>query len=144
MTFQEYSITIIENSKFVELSKGDGHMSYDIRLCDPITNETIEFAHRHFLTGGTYAIGGIHEAWLNITYNYSPHFYRLIDGDKGIRAIYGMTGAQSIKVLGDAVTKLGDNVCSNYWEPTEGNAKAALLKLIALAEMRPDGIWDGD
>ena len=39
---------------------------------------------------------------------------------------------------------LGDDVSSNYWEPTEGNAKAALLKLIALAEMRPDGIWDGD
>ncbi|MCL2427438.1 MAG: hypothetical protein FWD05_14020 [Oscillospiraceae bacterium] len=55
-----------------------------------------------------------------------------------------MTGAKSIKVLDEAVQKLGDDVCSDYWEPTEGNAKAALLKLIALAEMRPDGIWDGD
>lgn len=68
----------------------------------------------------------------------------MIDKDKGIRAIYGMTGAKSIKVLDEAVQKLGDDVCSDYWEPTEGNAKAALLKLIALAEMRPDGIWDGD
>jgi len=119
-------------------------MSYDIRLCDPITNKTIEFENRHYLTGGTYEVGGSHEAWLNVTYNYSPHFYRLIDVENGIRAIYGMTGAQSIKILNEAVSKLGDDVCSNYWEPTEGNAKAALLKLIALAEMRPDGIWNGD
>jgi len=119
-------------------------MSYYIRLCDPITKETIEFAHRHYLTGGTYVVGGTHEAWLNITYNYSPHYYRLIDEDNGIRAIYGMTGAQSIIVLSNAVQRLGDDICSNYWEPTEGNAKSALLKLIALAEMRPDGIWDGD
>ena len=119
-------------------------MSYDIRLCDPITNKTIEFEHRHHLTGGIYEVGGSHEAWLNLTYKYSPHFYRLIDENKGICAIYGMTGAQSIKILADAVKKLADDVCSNYWEPTEGNAKAALLKLIALAEMRPDGIWNGD
>ena len=119
-------------------------MSYDIKLCDPITKKVIEFANNHYLTGGTYAIGGTNEAWLNITYNYSPHFYRLIDEEKGIRAIYGMTGAQSIKILNEAVSKLGDDTCSNYWEPTEGNAKTALLKLIALAEMRPDGIWDGD
>ena len=119
-------------------------MSYDIRLCDPIANKTIEFAHRHYLTGGTYAVGGTHEAWLNVTYNYSPHFYRLINEENGIRAIYGTTGAQSIKILSEAVSKLGDDVCSNYWEPTEGNAKTALLKLIALAEMRPDGIWNGD
>ena len=119
-------------------------MSYDIRLCDPVTKETIEFKNRHYLTGGTYQVGGTYEAWLNVTYNYAPHFYRLIDEEKGIRAIYGMTGAQSIKILNEAVLKLGDDECSNYWEPTEGNAKAALLKLIALAEMRPDGIWDGD
>ncbi|MCL2366531.1 MAG: hypothetical protein FWC75_05715 [Oscillospiraceae bacterium] len=119
-------------------------MSYDIRLCDPITKKTIEFPHRHHLTGGTYELGGTHEAWLNITYNYSPHFYRLIDEDEGIRAIYGMTGAESIKILKEAVISLGDDVCSDYWEPTEGNAKAALLKLIALAEMRPDGVWSGD
>lgn len=119
-------------------------MSYDIKLCDPISGDTIEFSRPHFLTGGTYAIGGTTEAWLNITYNYSPHFYRLIDKENGIRAIYGMTGAESIPLLQKAASELADDVCSNYWEPTEGNAKSALLKLIALAEMRPDGVWNGD
>ena len=36
------------------------------------------------------------------------------------------------------------NVSNNYWEPTEGNVKVALLQLLELAKMRPDGIWDGD
>lgn len=30
------------------------------------------------------------------------------------------------------------------WEPTEGNAKRALLQLLAMARMRPDGVWNGD
>lgn len=32
----------------------------------------------------------------------------------------------------------------NYWDATEGNAKRALLQLVALAKLRPDGVWDGD
>ena len=95
------------------------------------------------MRGGTYAIGGTRDAWLNVTYNYANHYYRTM-GDKGIRAIYGMTGAESIPVLEDAISKLGDDVSSDYWEDTEGNAKKALCQLLALAKMRPDGIWDGD
>jgi hypothetical protein len=65
-------------------------------------------------------------------------------GEKGIRTIYGMTGAQSIPILRGAAAMLADDVAKNYWEPTEGNAKRALLQLVALAEMRPDGVWNGD
>ena len=32
----------------------------------------------------------------------------------------------------------------NYWKVTAANAIRPLYKLIALAKMRPDGIWDGD
>lgn len=32
----------------------------------------------------------------------------------------------------------------DYWEPTAGNAIKPLYKLIAIAELRPDGVWDGD
>ena len=32
----------------------------------------------------------------------------------------------------------------NYWKATAANAIHPLYKLIALAKMRPDGIWDGD
>lgn len=63
---------------------------------------------------------------------------------KGIRTIYGMSGAESIPILENAINQLGDDASPDYWEPTEGNAKRALLQLLAMAKMRPDGIWDGD
>jgi hypothetical protein len=118
-------------------------MSYDIRLYDPVTGEALELDAPHHMKGGTFAVGGTTEAHLNITYNYSPHYYRTM-GEKGISTIYGMTGAQSIPVLRDAAAMLADDVAKNYWEPTEGNAKRALFQLVALAEMRPDGVWNGD
>ena len=65
-------------------------------------------------------------------------------GEKGIRTIYGMAGAESIPVIKAAMAQLKDDVSDNYWEPTEGNAKKALAQLLAFAQMRPDGIWDGD
>ena len=118
-------------------------MSYDISLVDPVTRETLEVESPHHIRGGTYAVGGTSEAWLNITWNYSKFYYRVF-GEKGIRTIYGMTGAESIPVLKAAMNKLGDDVDPDYWEPTEGNAKRALAGLLALAQLRPDGIWDGD
>ena len=120
-------------------------MSYDISLKDPVTKETITIDEPHFMAGGTYQVGGTKELWLNITYNYGQ-FYRRDDvlGPEGIRAIYGMTGAQSIPILEKAAAALGDDVNTDYWEATEGNAKKPLLQLLAMARMRPDGVWDGD
>lgn len=118
-------------------------MSYDISLNEPISGETIKLETAHFVRGGTYAIGGTQEAWLNITYNYAKHYYRVF-GEKGIRTIYGMTGAESIPIIKAAMAQLGDDVSADYWEDTEGNAKKALAGLLAFAQMRPDGVWDGD
>lgn len=118
-------------------------MSYDIYLNEPDSDAVIEFDEPHFAAGGTYAQGGIAEAWLNVTYNYSKHYYRTM-GDKGIRTIYGMSGKESIPVLSEAIGQLGDEIDPDYWKSTEGNAKRALLQLLQMAETRPDGVWDGD
>lgn len=118
-------------------------MSYDIDLCDPVTNKIIELDHIHDIRGGTYAMGGTTETSLNITYNYGKHYYRVM-GENGIRTIYGMTGAESIPLLKEAISKLGDDVDPDYWKDTEGNAKRTLCGLLAFAQMRPDGIWKGD
>jgi len=118
-------------------------MSYDIRLCDPISNETILLDAPHLLRCGNYVLGGTTEAWLNITYNYSKHYYRVF-GEKGIRTIYGMTGAESIPIIKAAMEQLADDVSANYWDGTEGNAKKALAGLLAFAYLRTDGIWEGD
>lgn len=118
-------------------------MSYNISLCESITGCIIGLDAPHQMRGGTFVVGGTTEASLNVTYNYAEYFCQVL-GDKGIRTIYGMTGAQSLPVLRDAAAKLGNDVVDDYWEPTEGNAKRALLQLAALAEMRPDGVWEGD
>lgn len=123
-------------------------MSYDIKLHDPVTKEPIELEAKHFMRGGTYAIDGTSEAWLNITYNYSKFYYE-VEPEKGIRSIYGMTGAESIPVLQnmiDQITKKYPNAetSKNYWNATPGNAIKPLHQLIAMAKMRPDGVWDGD
>lgn len=120
-------------------------MSYDISLKDPVTQETIELSNPHLMCGGTYVLGGTTELWLNVTYNYGRIFRRPeVLGEEGIRTIYGMTGAESIPVLQKAIANLGDDTDPDYWKPTDGNAKRPLCQLLAMAQMRPDGIWDGD
>lgn len=139
-------------------------MSYDIYLEDPVTGEMLELAAPHHMRGGTYAVGGTTNARLNVTYNYAPLFSRVFEpldkprpsapewmhnlGDGkpvlGVRTIYGLTGAESLPVLDRAIAALGNDVDADYWKPTEGNAKRALVQLRALAFLRPDGVWTGD
>lgn len=119
-------------------------MSYDLYLLDPVTREQLETDEKHLIVGGTYAIDGTEKLWLNITYNYSEHFAKAFGHKDGVRTIYGMQAADSIPVLESAISKLGDDVSDDYWEATEGNAKRSLYGLLALAKLRPDGIWDGD
>lgn len=154
-------------------------MSYDIGLHCPVSGKELETFSPHEMHGGTYQVVPAdlsdRSKWrpssrrlhLNITYNYSTHYYRVFpgvalmneaqakQGDRrlseadglhhlGIRTIYGLTGALSIPILEDAISKLGDDVSDDYWAPTEGNAKTALTQLLAMAQLRPDGVWGGD
>lgn len=115
-------------------------MSYDCTLVDPVTRKPLETATKHEITGGTYAVGGTQELWLNITFNYSKHITRLLAG--GIPGLDGKSGAESIPLLQKAISQLSDEVSDDYWEATEGNAKKALYGLLALAQLRPDGVWE--
>ena len=120
-------------------------MSYDIRLKDRVTGKTLALDFPHQIRGGCYAVGGTNEAWLNVTYNYADIFYRDdVLGKDGIRSIYGKSGAESIPMLQKAISVLKDDATNDYWEATEGNAKKALYGLLAFAQLRPDGVWDGD
>ena len=118
-------------------------MSYDIHLKDPATGEVIEFDEKHSITGGTYAIGGTSEAWLNITWNYSKFYYENIDKERGIRSLYGKTGAEAMPILEAVIAKLGTERADDYWAETPGNAGAALADLLALCKMAPHGIIEG-
>lgn len=119
-------------------------MSYDIHLLDPVTKEPIQLDSPHQMKGGTFALGGTTEAHINITYNYWGILSKVLDSEKGIRSIYGKSASETIPLLKKAITQLQDDVDDDYWKPTEGNVKQALYQLLALANLRPDGIWDGD
>lgn len=125
-------------------------MSYDISIKNKKTKETIVFPVKHTIAGGTYAVGGTDEAWLNITYNYAKFFYNTF-GDKGIRSLYGKDIAKTIPRIEKAIAALGnEKPVEDYWADTAGNAKAALINLKHLAELAllyfPDVemVWDGD
>ena len=129
-------------------TQGDYLMSYDIRLVEPVSGNTIEFDNKHEIKGGTYAIGGTTEAWLNITYNYGK-FYREVYPKEGIRCVYGKSGAESIPMLEHMIKTLQlsypeASTSSDYWDSCPGNALVPLHQLIAMAKFRPDGIWEGD
>ena len=140
-------------------------MSYDIYLRARVTKATVQFDTPHQMAGGTYAVGGTTEAWLNITYNYAQWYYK--DGvfpnngedNSGIRSIYGLSGADSIPVLEHAIKTLESMTedlseeeiqeyknrgAAGYWMPTRENAIKPLYQLLAMAKMRPDAVWDGD
>lgn len=119
-------------------------MSYDCTLVDPVTKEPLHSDSTHFITGGTYAVGGTTELWVNITFNYAQHFCKAFGTKEHIKGFDGKLAVDTIPLLQTAISKLGDDVSTDYWEATEGNAKKALYKLLALAKMRPDGMWEID
>ena len=134
-------------------------MSYDISLRDPVTKETIRFENPHFMRGGMYAIYGTTEAWLNVTYNYSIWYCKddVFPDNIGIRILDNMSAVDSISILENAISTINnipqdlsneeievykeENV-DGYWLPTKVNAVRPLYQLLAMAKLRPDGIWE--
>lgn len=119
-------------------------MSYDISIVDRKTKQEIEVERPIDLRGGTYAVGGTTRLWLNITYNYAPFFRKVFSehGPNGIHCIEGQKVEDTIPWIEKAIEQLGDDVDSNYWAPTEGNAKKSLINLLKLAKMCPEGEWE--
>ena len=92
----------------------------------------------HDIAGGTYAIGGTASAWLYVTYNYAPIFFRVI-GEGGIRSLHGMEIRKSTPILNRAIAALGDaEPDADYWKATDGNARKALVGLRRLSGLALD------
>jgi hypothetical protein len=133
-------------------------LSFDISLVDPVTKETLLLDSPHMMQGGTYAVNGTDEAWLNVTYNYAVWYCKdgVFENKGGIRSINGTSGAESIPILQKAIEALSSaddswaeekikgaeaHGITGYWLPTRENAMKPLYQLIALARARPDGVW---
>lgn len=99
------------------------------------TEEGQPIAVPNFEEGGTYAVGGSTEAALNVTYNYSVHFYKHIDKDEGLRWLNGKLASEALPRLAVAANALGVKRDKDYWQATEGNAGWTLAILAGWAAM---------
>ncbi len=109
-------------------------MSYDVELQDAL-GSVLEMPEP-FTDGGTHVMGGTTLCELNVTYNYAEVFGSLM------RDLDGKTVTETIGKL-TAFVEQWPNVrpYRDYWAPTPGNAKAAVLRLISFADAHPDGVW---
>lgn len=115
-------------------------MSYDVKMVNEKGNLLVVPRHTE---GGTYMVGGTNLTELNITYNYAPHFCKVL-GELGIRSLYGKKGREVQPLLRKAVKKLGTERDGDYWKSTPGNAGHALNILLQWAILHPYGIFQGD
>jgi len=104
-------------------------------------DEVCEIMPRH-CDGGTFVLGGTNQAELNITYNYSPFYYKYFDKKEGLKFLDSKKAKDCIKKLEEAISKLGIKRDDNYWKATEGNAGYALSILLSWAKQHPDAIFE--
>ena len=91
---------------------------------------------------------GFCEAWLNITFNYGGIFarhglsiIRREEPGQHLDILEGKTAAECVRILTSVIPTMGNETAPDYWEPTEGNAKKALVSLLAIAvAVPPDAI----
>lgn len=118
-------------------------MSYDLYVVDS-DGQTMSSDTPHSLCGGTFAVGGTTELWLNMTYNY-VHILRRVLGEDGIRTLDEMSTIESIPLLERAIGMLEQSedidMDVDYWQPSDSNVRRALLDVLALAKLGANGTW---
>ena len=93
----------------------------------------------HHSEGGTYALGGISEAEINVTYNYSGDFHDALG--MSFRDLQGKKAKDVIEILQMGAEKLGTKQDADYWARTPGNAGHVLAILATWAEQNPEAIF---
>jgi hypothetical protein len=83
--------------------------------------------------GGTYAVGGINEAELNVTYNYSKHY--------SVKNLDGRVAKDTVEEIEAKINEFGVGRDPDYWNPTKGNVGYMLSILLKWAKQNPDAIW---
>lgn len=114
-------------------------MGYDCYLVDK-NKKVITLDEIFDRSGGIYAIGGSKEAWLYITYNYSPIFQKVLGFS--LSDLDGKCVKDTLEDLENAIGLLSeDDKTDNYWDSTEYNVKKALQDLSYLGKHKPDAFW---
>lgn len=119
-------------------------MSYSIEIVDSKGN-VLELPkdQTHHIKGAIYVAEGSRSATIHITYNYADYFQQVF-GPEGIRTLYGEKVSETLEEILNAVLQLSGCPSHDYWEKTEGNARKALIDLLNLGLLFPEGYWSGD
>lgn len=118
-------------------------MGYSIRVVSARTKKEVDVSY--LKERGIVEFG--------ITFNYAKWYYGIWPGktpdkkdeatpfgqmfagnDRGLRSLYGLPMEKVILKLKEGINRLHGLGCSDYFKPTEGNARAALLELLAICE----------
>ncbi len=105
--------------------------------------QKVHLAQKHYITGGMFAVGGTDDPWLHVTFNYAEAFCKFLGGD-GINDFHDRPVRETLPKLIEAVSNMHGEPDDDYWKPTEGNARAALMNMIQLACLSPEtlnGYW---
>lgn len=105
-------------------------MSYDISLIDEKDHSVKVENHSE---GGTYVVGGITEADLNVTYNYAVHFT--------FRDLHEKKAKDVIPMMEAAIIQLGVLRAKDYWDSTPGNTGYAVSILLGWAKQYPEATF---
>ncbi len=111
-------------------------MSYWVYLEDADSGESVP-APNH-TEGGTYAVGGVAKAELNVTWNYSEQYSRF---GFSLKHLNGLKASEATIRLTAMVAALGTETGDDYWEPTPGNAGKALAILLGWARANPEAVF---
>ena len=112
-------------------------MSYDITIVDK-QGDAAQFPARTLPHGSKYRLirskaegDQPADVAISITYNYSGAYY-YVWPEAGIRVLDEMPILEAMPKLESAVWALGTQRSDDYWEPTDGNAGAALNDVLTL------------
>lgn len=109
-------------------------MGYSMRY--EIDDEVVVLDRPHGIIGSTYAPGDC-DAYMAITSNYAPFFAI------SIPELHGKTAGEVADIVFPLCQEMSGERSPDYWEATEGNARAALVDLLHLSLLVPaDAVLD--
>lgn len=116
-------------------------MSYSVSIINPDTGAILEAPIPLDLRGANYVVGGTTELELTITYNYHEHLQTAL-GVLGLDGLDGLAAHETWTLILAGIAVLDNDVVDDYWAATEGNAKLALINLLIMACVSPEGgVW---
>ena len=95
-----------------------------------------------YYTGVTHKMGEVHDGAATMDWMSQEKERGITITSAAITAYWNYNNIKHTVETEEYEISEGDT--TNYWEDTAANALRPLYQLIAMARIRPDGVWEGD